>query len=72
MFACQTWSVTMGTFILDGDSDCRKRARELAAMGDDPEVLTQWLLLADEAAGSRDWLLSEYAYKKGLGLQVLW
>ncbi|GAB6280591.1 MAG: hypothetical protein STSR0007_06760 [Thermovirga sp.] len=62
----------MQTFILDGDSDCRKRARELAAKEDDPETLREWVLLADEATGSGDWLLAEYAYKKGLGLRVLW
>lgn len=60
------------TFILDGDSDCRKRARELADKEDDPEVRREWVLLADEAAGTGDWLLAEYAYKKGLGLRVLW
>lgn len=62
----------MGTFILNGDSDCRKRARELASREEDAEARRDWMLLANEAAGSGDWLLAEYAYKKGLGLQVLW
>lgn len=64
--------MTRETFILDGDSDCRKKARELAARDGDPETLAEWVLLADEASASGDWLLAEYAYKKGLGLQVLW
>jgi len=61
-----------GTFILDGDSDCRKKARELAAREDDPEIHKEWVLLADEASASGDWLLAEYAYKKGLSLRMLW
>lgn len=64
--------MTEETFFLNGDSDCRKMARELATRGDGPEVRRDWLLLADDSARSGDWLLAEYAYKKGLGLQVLW
>jgi len=41
-------------------------------MADTPEIRQDWLLIAEEASREGDWLLSEYAYRKGLGLQVLW
>ncbi len=50
----------------------RKRAAFLAADGPMARNRYEWLRLADEAAASGDWLLAEYAYKRGLGLRVLW
>ncbi len=61
-----------GRFCLKGNSEIRNRAEQLLRMEDSLEVRHEWLLLAEEAAGAGDWLMSEYAYRKGLDLRVLW
>lgn len=58
-------------FLMTGGK-LRKRAAFLAADGTTALNRDEWLRLADEAADSGDWLLAEYAYKRGLGLRVLW
>jgi len=70
--SCYPFDMSERPFVLDVNSELRKRAAELACLPDTPEVRRDWLLIADEASSIGDWLLSEYAYKKGLGLQVLW
>lgn len=40
-------------FLLDGEINCRKRARELLARGGEPGVRRVWLLLVDEASSSK-------------------
>lgn len=59
-------------FVLDITTELRKRAAELAYLPGTPKVRCDWLLIADEASLTGDWLLSEYAYKKGPGMQVPW
>ena len=70
--SCYPLDMSERPFVLDVNSELRKRAAELACLPDTPEVRRDWLLIADEASLTGDWLLSEYAYKKGLGMQVLW
>ena len=56
----------------NGGSELRKKAEELLQAGETKDVRDKWLALAEEAAQEGDYLLSEYAYKKALGLRVLW
>jgi len=58
---------------LEGHTVLRKKAQELLEASEtSEEVRRKWLALAEEAAKEGDYLLSEYAYKKALGLRVLW
>ncbi|MFP4482531.1 MAG: hypothetical protein ACLFN0_07050 [Thermovirgaceae bacterium] len=59
-------------FTLDTNSELRKRAARLAAEGETFCARRAWCDLAEEAASRRDWVLAEYAYKRGLGLRTLW
>lgn len=59
-------------FVLDITTELRKRAAELAYLPDTPKVRRDWFLIAEEASQTDDWLLSEYAHKKGLEMQVPW
>ncbi|MFA5674437.1 MAG: hypothetical protein WC912_08235 [Thermovirgaceae bacterium] len=60
------------SFVLDENTELRKRAGELSLLAETSEVRQDWLFIAEEASREGDWLLSEYAYRKGLGLRVLW
>jgi hypothetical protein len=59
-------------FPLDTNSELRKRAASLAAEEDTVLLRRAWYELAEEASASRDWVLAEYAYQRGLGLRTLW
>jgi hypothetical protein len=64
--------MTDSGFFFEGNTDLRRRAEQLSGREDSPEIRQEWLLIAEEASLAGDWLLSEYAYSKGLGLRVLW
>jgi len=64
--------MTAGEFFLEGNTGLKKRAKVLSGREASPEVRQEWLRIAEEASLARDWILSEYAWKKGLGLRVLW
>ncbi|HBG14491.1 MAG TPA: hypothetical protein DDW96_04095 [Synergistaceae bacterium] len=70
--SCYPSIMRKGPFVLEESTELRKRAGELSLLADTPEIRQDWLLIAEEASREGDWLLSEYAYRKGLGLQVLW
>ncbi len=72
VFSCYPCPMTTGAFFLKGETDLRRRAEELSGKEDSPSVRQEWLLLADQASLAGDWILSEYAYRKGLSLRVLW
>jgi len=64
--------MTAGDFFLKGNTELKRHVRELTDRGSSPKIQQEWLRIAEEASLEGDWLLSEYAWKKGLGLRVLW
>jgi hypothetical protein len=64
--------MNVGGFFLEGNTELKRRSRALSRREDTTAVRREWLRIAEEASISGDWLLSEYAWKKGLGLRVLW
>ncbi len=54
------------------NNELHKRAERLALEGDTPSTRRAWREVAEEAAAVGDWILSEYAYKRGVGLRTLW
>jgi hypothetical protein len=61
-----------GAFPLKSNNKLHKRAAHLASAGDTAATRRAWCEVAVEAAAAGDWVLSEYAYKRGLGLRTLW
>ncbi|MGC9372337.1 MAG: hypothetical protein ACP5DY_03355 [Thermovirgaceae bacterium] len=59
-------------FPFRSNNELHKRAARLASKGETPATRRGWRELAEEAAARGDWVLSEYAYKRGLGLRALW
>ncbi|MEA3508782.1 MAG: hypothetical protein U9R40_07690 [Synergistota bacterium] len=55
------------------EKGCLDEAKTLLSKEPDlPATRDLWLLLAERAARDGRFVLAEYAYKKGLGLGVLW
>lgn len=61
-----------GNFPFRPNNELYKRAARLASEGEAPATRRAWCELAEEAAARGEWVLSEYAYKRGLGLRTLW
>ncbi|HPD97764.1 MAG TPA: hypothetical protein PLP89_05490 [Synergistales bacterium] len=64
--------MTAGDFFLKGNTELKRHVRDLSGRGSSPIIQQEWLRIAEEASLAGDWLLCEYAWKKGLGLRVLW
>jgi hypothetical protein len=64
--------MTAGEFFLKENTELKRHARELSGRESSPKIQREWLRIAEEASLAGDWLLCEYAWKKGLDLRMLW